>query len=144
MADNDKITNDQKLEALMWCILESKGTRKRVRKDFWPGFAQKYDSIFGKHISPNGMRKKFFRWRIKMQNESTPDTITFFLKEKRGIIDVVSDWFSSVTGSMIQTIARIIDWFTGIDSEELSFLVCCLSVPGVAEELSEKLGITAE
>ena len=135
MTDNDKITltNDQKLEALMWCILESKGTRKRVRKDFWPGFAQKYDLIFGKHISPNGMRKKFFRWRIKMQNNSTPDTMTPFLKPRRPILDKIGDWLSDVTSLVIRVFAWIIDWFTGINSEGYSVLLCHLDALDMTE-----------
>ena len=134
MTDDDKITNDQKLEALMWCILESRGRRKRVRKDFWPGFAQKYESIFGKSISPNGMRKKFFRWRIKMENYFPPDTMTPFLKPRRPILDKIGDWLSDVTSLVIRVFAWIIDWFTGINSEEYSVMLCYLGAQDVTEE----------
>lgn len=134
MTGDVKLTKDQRFDCLMWCIMESKGTRKRVRKDFWPGFAQKYESIFGKSISPNGMRKKYFRWRIKMENESAPDTLTFFLKPKRRMSDKFCDWLSDITSLIIRIFSRVIDWFIGINSEEYSVLICHLGVHDVTEE----------
>ena len=108
MADEDKTTNDERLTALMWDIMESRGSRKRVHKDFWPRFARKYEAMFGKPIPPNGMRKKFFRWRIKMQNDSTPDTMTFFLKPRKCLMDKVGNLVSNITSFVIRIFAWVI------------------------------------